>query len=408
MSFARAPSLPIAVLLIVAPGMAVAQFRAMAPAVTIGLVLAVVAYWRNHRRLPWPARDTLLPPALALLGWALVSCLWSIEAARGVETTLALVALLLVGAMATRAVAEDPAEFRARLGPALLAGLCIGIALLAFDHATQNLFRLAVRGFPAWNFTLAFGLKPAVSLLALLLPLLLALPRPHWAIRWAVLVAGLAVAMWLDGETAKIAAVTGIAAALAAQVAPRLVARTGAVALGGLFLLAPVIFTLVLARVPDLSPLPLSASHRVLIWDFSVARIADHPMLGWGMESAREIPGGAERFDPATLARFGLTSEGERHYYGSENTRRLPLHTHNAALQVWLELGLVGALLATWLAAAVMLAAGASPIAPTALGVAVSGAVTGQLSFGVWQPWWVASLVLVALVLRALAPDRPR
>jgi hypothetical protein len=31
-----------------------------------------------------------------------------------------------------------------------------------------------------------------------------------------------------------------------------------------------------------------------------------------------------------------------------------------------------------------------------------SGIVTGWLSFGVWQPWWVATLMLAAVVLVAL------
>jgi O-antigen ligase len=120
------------------------------------------------------------------------------------------------------------------------------------------------------------------------------------------------------------------------------------------------------------------------------------------MESSREIPGGAERFDRATLDRFGLTSDAERHWFAAEAARRLPLHPHNNALQVWLELGAVGAVLAAALVALLMLAAGASPVAPAALGAAVAGAITGQLSFGAWQAWWIASVVLAAVVARAL------
>ena len=35
-----------------------------------------------------------------------------------------------------------------------------------------------------------------------------------------------------------------------------------------------------------------SAGHRLLIWSFTGNRIAEHPVLGWGLDSSRAIPGG--------------------------------------------------------------------------------------------------------------------
>jgi hypothetical protein len=75
-------------------------------------------------------------------------------------------------------------------------------------------------------------------------------------------------------------------------------------------------------------------------------------------------------------------------------------------LQVWLELGVVGVALGAALGAAVLLAAGASPVAAAALGAAVSGIATGQLSFGVWQPWWIATLLLAAVATIGLGTFR--
>ncbi len=403
--FLRSPSLPVAILLAIAPGVAVAQFRTMAPMVPVALLLAVVAHWRNHRALPWPRLTPVLGLSLALAGWGAISALWSIEAARGAETALLLGALVFLGAAAARALEEDAAENRRRIGLALAIGLVIGVGLLAFDNASQNLFRRAVRGFPEWTVFLTFGLKPAVSVLGLLLPLVLAAPVPR-AAQFAILVAGLAVSLWLPGESAKIAALAGVVASLSAMAAPRLVARASAAVLALVFLAAPVLFAAGLARVPDLSPVPFSAAHRILIWDFVTQRIAERPLLGWGMEASRSIPGGTETFDRATLDRFGLDSPAERGAFASPSAQRLPLHTHNNALQLWLELGGIGSALAAALAVAVMLAAAASPIAPAALGAAVAGAVTGQLSFGAWQPWWLASLVLVAVVVRGLSTRR--
>jgi len=403
--FLRSPSLPVAVVLAIAPGVAVAQFRTMAPMVPIALLLAVIAYWRNHRVLPWPRMTPVLGLSMVLAVWAALSALWSIEAMRGLETAVTLAALVLLGAAAARALEEDAEESRKRLGLALAIGLAIGVVLLGFDHASQNWFRLAVRGFPEWTVFLGFGLKPAVSVLALLLPLVLATPIPRVA-QLAILLPGLGVALWLPGESAKIAALAGVVAAFAAMAAPRLVARGAAALLAVVFLAAPLLFSAGLARNPDLSPLPFSAAHRVLIWDFVTQRIAEKPVLGWGMEASRSIPGGTATFDRATLDRFGLDSPGERGSFALPSAQRLPLHTHNNALQLWLELGGIGAAIAAALVVAVMLAAAATSIAPAALGAAVAGAVTGQLSFGAWQPWWIASMVLAAVVVSALSTRR--
>jgi len=402
----KAPSLPIAVLLVIAPGLAVAQFRALAVAITVAFVLTIVAHARLHRRLPWPKPAPMLGLALALLGWCAVSALWSSEAPRALQSTASLAALVVLGAMAARAVAADAPSNLRQLGPALVGGLALGAALMAFDHASGNAFRLAVRGFPNDMPFIAFGLKPAVSFLALLLPLVLAATGVPTVLRALLIGAGLVLAAWLPGDAARYALVGGLVAAGVATTAPRLISRVAAVALAGFILLAPVLIGAVTARGLDISGLSYSAAHRVLIWDFVKDRIAERPLVGWGMETSRAMPEGTRPPAPETLTRFGLTSPEARAWFAQTAAQRLPLHPHNASLQIWLELGAVGAGLAAALAAAVLLAAGASPVAAAATGAVASASVTGQLSFGVWQPWWVAALMLVVVVLTGLSAAR--
>ena len=401
-SFARSPSLPVAVLLGVTPALATAQFRAMALAVTIGFALAIAAHWRNHRRLPWPRATAPALLAGALIGWALVATLWSAEARHGIGTALGLGALLILATMTARALADDDAAHVARVGRMLLPGLALGVVLLAFDHASGNMFRLAVRGFPEWTERITFGLKPAVSVLALMLPLLLLVPGLPRAALTALLACAVAVALWLPGDSAKIATVVGLGVAFLARLAPIFAARAMAVGLALMVLAGPPLLAAALARGPDLSALPPSAAHRVLIWDFTLARIEDRPWLGWGMDASRSLPGSQDTFDSATLERFGLTSPEERNLFGQVMSR-LSLHPHNAALHIRLETGLVGAVLAAALLATLAFGLAATPaIAPAGLGVLASGIVTGFLSFGVWQPWWVATLMLMAVTFVAL------
>jgi O-antigen ligase len=81
----------------------------------------------------------------------------------------------------------------------------------------------------------------------------------------------------------------------------------------------------------------------------------------------------------------------------------IPLHPHNAALQLWFELGVVGAVLATlfwvWLWARIgAVAEDSRTDAGIAAAVAVAYLTIGALSFGVWQEWWLALGVLGAAV----------
>ena len=146
-----------------------------------------------------------------------------------------------------------------------------------------------------------------------------------------------------------------------------------------------------------------SAAHRVLIWDFSLARIAERPWLGWGMEAARAMPGGRDRIAEAELRRFGL--DAQIGWFETVRAERLPLHTHNAPIQVWLELGAVGALLAS----ALVLALGWRATSPGAAGAFAAAVAIGSLSYGIWQGWWLCLLAMLVLAARQLSREpRPR
>lgn len=71
----------------------------------------------------------------------------------------------------------------------------------------------------------------------------------------------------------------------------------------------------------------MSFYHRTVIWEFTVQKWLEKPYFGWGAWSSRVIPGGDEEFLPGFV--------------------KLSLHPHNYALQVFLELGVVGAALFT-------------------------------------------------------------
>ena len=106
----------------------------------------------------------------------------------------------------------------------------------------------------------------------------------------------------------------------------------GGTGLAVTILLMPFALGPVLARGVPAGGLIPSAAHRLLIWDFVVERIAERPLLGWGMEASRTIPGHAASPPPALLERFGLTGPAVAVWLPV--AQMLPLHPHNGALQL--------------------------------------------------------------------------
>ena len=385
------------ILLLLLPGIAVGQFRGIALAATIGFVAAVVAHRRAHGHLPWPGlRDgggttTLLALLPAL--WCLASAGWAEAPGRAAATALSVGGFVLLGSATARALSEEPPAALDRMLRLMAWGLGIGIAMAFIDQVTGNGLRAALRGMRQATETLFFGLKPAGSVIAVLLPLVPFLPVPRLA-RVALVVGGLLTLLLLPASSAKIAALAGLLVLAAAWRLGPWVARGIGIALAAGFVAAPLVFGAALPRLPPLETIPPSAAHRILIWDFALARIAERPVLGWGGESSRTVPGGRDTFDAATLDRFGLASPASRAWFARKEAQRLPLHTHNAMLQVWLELGGIGAALVALLMLRLGWAAGAS--GPAGAGVLAAAVTVGMLSYGIWQEWWIGLLLVVA------------
>ena len=389
------PGLPLAIALLAAPFVAVLQSKAMAPLALIPMAITLGLGWRAGWR-PGTPQGTVLLLGLALAAWGAISTPWAPEAGRAALLAVTLAAMMLLAHGAAGAAQG------ARLMPWIGFGLVFGLAAAFADWQSGNALRAAVRGLKEVSAALMFGLKPAASLMALLLPMAFALPWP-WVARAALLILGAGVLIALPGETARLATIAGLTAALLSLAAPRLVPRL----VGAVVALAILVMPLLVGLIPQIpsASLPHSAAHRLVIWDFTAARIAEKPILGWGLEASRAMPGGSAQPDAATLDRLNITAPALRDFVTQPHAGLMPLHPHNGALQLWLELGGIGALIGAALMLALGVAASRSAAPAVGAGMLASAAVTGMLSFGLWQAWWVASLLL-AMVALALVPRR--
>ncbi|MCC7426707.1 MAG: O-antigen ligase family protein [Alphaproteobacteria bacterium] len=379
----------------------------LAPLMLVAALLALAAGWRAQGRAGM-ARAGFAPvlgaalPLLPLAALGVASALWSITPGpsldRGLRLAAELAALVLL-------LAAAPAAF-ARLGPELRRAAALGLvaaALLALaDLALGGPITASLRGRPP-NWAAASYSRGAAAHAVAAWPLAALL----WAERRRVLGALLLVCAIATAYTTR-------------HMGSQLALAVGAIACG-VVLLAPALrWALLAAQLAFLLALPLalpqplgpmlcaqidskaSIVHRVFIWNFAEAKRAERPLLGWGLEASRAIPGGEA---PADF----LSPCGRAVPRAADGTpllpQTLPLHPHNAVLQVWLELGAAGAAALAWLLGAASIAAfGASARGSASVGARAAfsaGAFTvAVVSFGAWQSWWIGALALMAAALR--------
>ncbi len=338
------------------------------------------AWWRVRRLAPFFA---------ALVVWGLVASVWAIEPRRSLLIALRLTGLFAAGL----ALLAASSEIRAprRLVACLLAGFALSLALAVAQYATHGALTapLARRAFiePTLNnIEDGFGL--------LLPPLCAALFLQRQRVAAMVLAAPtVAVIFLLVGDAARIAFILGVAAAVPLYFQRKWVARAAAIASLGFILAAPLTLPPLAGIAPvrhDAREVKFSAWHRLEIWSFVGGKIAQKPVLGWGLDSSRAIPGGNAPIPDAP-----------------NGQQWLPLHPHNAALQLWLELGAPGALLFAFFVARVWLALANArwpPLYAAAAGSSlVTALVVGFGSYGVWQEWWIATEFLTLFAILVMA-----
>jgi len=152
---------------------------------------------------------------------------------------------------------------------------------------------------------------------------------------------------------------------------------------------SPVDGTELFASHDEQSVVPRSVYHRLAMWSFVQERIEEKPWLGWGFSSSRSLPQEGRRLVP--------------------NMEIMPLHPHNIALQARLELGLPGALILAGLVFAVFYRLATFTDDGWRSGIAMAPAAAwlfvANVSYGMWQSWWIALAFLIAVIMKVAMAD---
>jgi exopolysaccharide production protein ExoQ len=353
------------------------------------LAFAAAALWGliAERRRPVVTDPVLAAAAGAFVLWAGASAWWS-PSPRAALTALE-IAYVAAGSFLIWAwLSGLPVQARRRLALVAAGSLLVGMAVYGVENALHYPINRWWNGDRSVEWISASNVpKRAAALLALLLwPVAAAfafLRRPGWTP--AVVIAGLGMAVFLTSRSALAGLLIG-AGAYGAAYAWRGagVRRLLQVGVAAAFLSA-IPAGLLLSRAAADYPIDgwsRSLLHRMEVWGHAAARALETPLHGQGVDASRSLPIKDEvsRFEPLMNS-------------------ALPLHPHNAFLQVWLELGALGAALA--LIVLWRLSAGA--VLPVALGYAACALALASSAYGIWQAWWMCGLAVGALLTASAA-----
>ncbi len=410
-----------------------ATAQALAPAAKGGALLG-----KQHGLMAAPGEaGARVLCAFAVFGlWALASTFWSSAPGQSASKSLYLLLILacLTGFTYWRALA--PSDTLDRAGQGLLLGFFCASILMAIEVQThQGLTRALMTLLPFLqddpkHLRLDKGVVIArteneinrrTAVLTLLVwPVLLLAVRIWWPrkgkaaldafggavgsvfgrLGWlpvaaAILAAG--VAIMLGGhQSSQTGLLAGAVVFLLAKLWPRAGILGAAVIWTVMVLLiVPIVLTAHANRLHEAPWLFGSARHRVVIWNYTVERIALQPWTGIGADATP-----AAR--PQSAAGYDRKEAG---FYVSTGR-----HAHNAYLQVWYELGGIGAvlLLAAGLALMALIASLPASLVPWALAQAATTAIMAATSYSIWQVWFQASMAagVAALLLAAAAKGR--
>jgi O-antigen ligase len=334
--------------------------------------------------------NPMLLAATTLLGclllWGTASALWSVNPMRSLAVAIRLAGLSAV-ALALASAAGLVVAPR-RLFFLLVIGMALGIGMVVIELGTAGWLSSL---FSDRAFQITRLNQASISFALLVFPttaVLVSLGQTIFAAPLAVVTAG--TVYILAGTAAKAVLLGGGAMGILLYRRRALAAGIALVISVAAIIAAPLSFGR-LERVPGLGEtadsFKISAGHRLLIWSFAGDRIAERPLTGWGLDSSRAIPGGDDPIRPGEVW--------------------MPLHPHNAALQVWLELGAPGAVLFALLAAIVWgaLARVEWPrLFAAAAGASLTIAFVGCFgTYGIWQEWWLGTLLFSLFLILIMA-----
>jgi O-antigen ligase len=343
----------------------------------IGVIGCSLIFFQGKKlsRLDWKIIGVL--GSISVL--SLASAIWAIypekSLLRGVKISAELLLfvpfLILLKMIHTDSVMVIKKYFFA---PFFLSGLFI-CSELAFNFPVLGF--ITQRQFEAWE------LSKQITSFVLLSPFaIIFLFQTGYKSKVIVLIAiALGMLSLSDNQAAQLAALVSVVTYVGYLYVPSFMLKmcfaTALVSLLSMPWISSIAYKLIADKVGDQGILrQASASQRLEVWEFISQKIGENPWTGFGIDSTRYI-----------------TFNGRMVYYKDD----MIIHPHNISLQIWIEFGVIGIILATVILAYLFQSIRYQSYRDQMLPVIIfsSSFTILFVSWSIWSSWFVGLLLLI-------------
>ncbi len=384
-------------------------------ATVIMMLVLLLAVVENLLRRSLPREPSTMDMAffvvLAFSGWAMLSAAWSPAPVHSLLKPIFTILIAFTVWFALRTINAASRPYAHYLGEGALTGIIVGYMLVCFEILSDQLItRTIMTAIPSSHANLSkhvtvdvhgtvvkvtnANLNRRMAILTWLLwpAIMLALHDPdriRRGIGLAAIVGGASIILIFGTHQSSTIAILGgvIVYGLAwgnLNLLRNTVSGCWAVAV---ILAVPLALMAFQANFHNSDLLFKSARHRIVIWGTTAEEVLRSPILGVGADATRKA------MHKAT-AKSGRKRDLGQFKSGFAN------HAHNAYLQVWYELGVVGAalFLAIGLLAMRVISRLEAAVQPSAIALFVTTSLMIAFSYSIWQTWFMAALGLAIIV----------
>ena len=328
--------------------------------------------------------------------WGLVTSLWSINPKASLLASLKILSLVILGFSWCRLTLSLSEESQKSLIKAFLGGLFFGLLLLSAEKILGNPWRI----FWEKSSSKAFAQGSLVISLAAW-PALYWIWQRHYSkpVRFGLIISLFISIFWnlfqIDCDTSFVGLFLGICTFGSTLLFPRTTSLGMRLGVPLFIILFPLISLNLFKpeNIPTINTYTHSSSYidRIYIWNEVATSILEHPWKGIGMD-------GTPYHKKGKMIREWTFSDHNGVSQKLQSTR-FALHPHNAILQLWLELGFLGMILAILLTYLTLYQIYQTNFSRPEKAIC-AGLFTGifiiiWVNLGFWQSWWISGLWII-------------
>lgn len=339
------------------------------------------------------------------LAFGALSTVWSIEPTASIVAALRLSMTFFSGLYLAHVLPRLEISERETFNRGIFFGGVLGLSLILFEFATDAL--LAREIWKAKGMVINLNVDPMRALNAgmavvplYIWPWAVAVKKRYGSLAMVgALLIGLVMIYFSSAETPIFAYVVGIVVAALTLLSRKIMLATMATVSVIGIALAPLVPSVLPDPYTEAHTYPMlsrSAVHRLAIWRTAVEHISKDPLFGIGLDGTRYLYNNSDK-----ITRY-YSADGAGMKWENK-AEPIPLHAHNGILQIWLELGGIGAMIFTGIMLTVMwhirqvLENGV--VTAAYLAMLASGTIIFSISFGPWQSWWQATIWLTVVAM---------